>query len=142
MEAVKTNFVLVTSEPDLMKIRQFLGDDANGAQVIFVGTVRHQTNGKNVEALDFEAYEPMAISELNKIAREIDEKWPVTHVALHHAIGKKAVGEIAVIAGIGSPHRKEGFEACAYLMDRLKLSVPIWKKEIFEDGEEWVTPTP
>lgn len=113
-----------------------------GAHVQFIGTVRNFSKEKKVIALEFEAYETMVISELNRIAKEIIEKWPVQHISLHQRLGKVEVGEVPVIATIAAKHRKEAFEACAYLMDRLKQSVPIWKKEIFEDGSEWVTPNP
>lgn len=117
-------------------------DEGLGAHVHFIGTVRNVSKEKNVIALEFEAYDAMVYSELEKIAKEILQEWSVEKIALHHRLGRVAVGEIPVIACIASKHRKQAFEACAYLMDRLKETVPIWKKEIFEDGSEWVTPTP
>jgi len=138
----KLSFQLMYDPLSIVSVQDFLGDNALGAQVIFVGTVRNQSKEKNVLALEFEAYETMVIKELDNIAFEIDERWRVDKIALHHALGRKAVSEPAVIAGIGAKHRKEAFEACEYLMNRLKQSVPIWKKEIFEDGAEWVSQTP
>ncbi|MFN0032407.1 MAG: molybdenum cofactor biosynthesis protein MoaE [Flavobacteriales bacterium] len=117
-------------------------DDACGALVIFVGHVRDTAHGQRVSALEFEAYEPMVISELEKIADEIIEQWPVKHVLLHHRTGRCNVGEAAVVAAVSSPHRAEAFEACAFLMNRLKATVPIWKREITEAGEVWVSATP
>ncbi len=138
----KTSFVLMHEPLSIQNVQDFIAQDNAGAQVIFVGTVRDQSLGKTVTALEFEAYEPMALKELEKIADEIEEKWPVEKIALHHSLGRILTGQPAVIAAISSKHRKEAFEACEYLMNRLKQSVPIWKKEIFDDGEEWVSNTP
>ncbi len=116
---------------------------ADGAQVIFQGVVRPFSKGKEVLRLEFDAYEPMAISELEKIAEEIKAKWPeVNQVLLHHRLGIVNAGEMAVIAKISSPHRADAFEACAHLMNRLKETVPIWKKECYNDGHYWVSSTP
>jgi len=135
--------ILLTYDPlDIKVIESLLQDDSCGGQVIFVGTVRDFSKGKRVTALDFEAYEPMALLELEKISADIKAKWPVVKIVLHHRLGKLLIGEVPVIAGVSSAHRAEAFEACAYLMDALKRTVPIWKKEIFENGEEWVSPTP
>ena len=92
--------------------------------------------------LEFEAYEPMAISEMRKIAEQILEKWPAKKVSFHHRIGNLEIGEVAVIIAVSCPHRRESFAACQYAIDTLKQTVPIWKKEIFEDGEVWVAAHP
>lgn len=139
---MKTHFFLTEEHLQTSIVQQQLEDSGSGAQVLFVGTVRNQSKGKQVVALDFEAYQPMALKELDRIASEISTRWNVNAIVLHHALGKRLVGEVPVIAAISAAHRKEAFEACEYLMNRLKESVPIWKKEIFEDGEEWVSPTP
>lgn len=122
--------------------RSFLADDSVGGEVLFIGKVRNHTQGKTVLRLDFEAYEPMAISEMQKIAEQAMQQWPLTKVAIHHRVGQLEVGEIAVIIGVAASHRKEAFAACAYAIDTLKETVPIWKKEIFEDGEVWVAAHP
>ncbi len=109
---------------------------------IFIGTVRNHTKGRAVVRLEFEAYDRMAISEMNKIAAEIMVRWPLHKVLIHHRTGILQVGEIPVIIAISAPHRDAAFTACRYAIDTLKQTVPIWKKEIFEDGEQWVTPTP
>lgn len=109
---------------------------------IFVGTVRDQTKGKKVVRLEFESYEPMAISEMKKIAERAAEKWPIQNIAIHHRVGTLEIGEIAVIIAVSTPHRKASFEACQFAIDTLKETVPIWKKEIFEDGEVWVAAHP
>lgn len=121
---------------------QSVKDSSAGGNTLFVGTVRDQTKGKRVLRLDFEAYEPMAIKEMTKIAQFIESKWQALHVAIHHRVGSLAIGEIAVIIAIATPHRKAAFEACEYAIDTLKETVPIWKKEIFEDGEVWVAAHP
>lgn len=121
---------------------EFVADDGAGGTVVFVGTVRNQTQGKRVEQLEFEAYEPMAEKEMMKIARKVEEKWQALHVAIHHRVGVLAVGEIPVIIAVSTPHRKAAFEACQYAIDTLKETVPIWKKEFFEDGEVWVAAHP
>lgn len=109
---------------------------------IFVGTVRNNTGGKKVISLDFEAYEPMAISEMRKIAEEILEKYKAYKVSIHHRVGLLDIGEVAVIIAVSAPHREAAFEACRFAIDTLKETVPIWKKEIYEDGEVWVAAHP
>ena len=116
--------------------------DAAGGVSLFIGTVRNQTKGKNVVRLDFEAYAPMAISEMRKIAEQAQSKWQVEKMCIHHRTGTLQIGEIAVIIAVATPHRKAAFEACQYAIDTLKETVPIWKKEIFEDGEVWVAAHP
>lgn len=120
----------------------FVQDPACGGTALFVGTVRNETKGKSVQALDFEAYVPMAISEMEKIAESMYEKWSTHKVSMHHRVGKLDIGEIAVIIAVSAPHRAAAFAACQYGIDTLKETVPIWKKEIFEDGEVWVAAHP
>jgi molybdopterin synthase catalytic subunit len=113
-----------------------------GGSTVFIGTVRNETKGKRVLRLDFEAYAPMAISEMRKIAEQACERWPVKKMAIHHRVGSLDIGEIAVIIAVSAAHRKATFEACEYAIDTLKETVPIWKKEVFEDGEVWVAAHP
>ncbi len=120
----------------------FIADDAAGGHVIFIGTVRNNTSKKTVLYLDFEAYGSMAEKEMKKIAEQAASKFNVFHIVIHHRIGKLKIGEIPVIIGVSSAHRKAAFEACEYCIDTLKESVPIWKKEFFEDGEVWVAAHP
>lgn len=119
-----------------------VADDAAGGLVSFVGTVRNQTKGKSVLRLEFEAYAPMAKAEMRKIAERIAERWPVLHVAIHHRVGSLAIGETAVLIAVSAAHRGAAFEACQFAIDTLKETVPIWKKEVFEDGETWVAAHP
>src|ERR1700761_6414349 len=105
---------------------------------VFVGTVRNATKGKPVVRLEFEAYDKMAINEMEKIARQAFDKWPVQKILIHHRTGVLQIGEIPVIIAVSAAHRDAAFNACRYIIDTLKQTVPIWKKEIFEDGEVWV----
>lgn len=127
---------------EVNKALTFVSDDAVGGIDIFVGTVRATTNQRNVVALEFEAYEKMAISELEKIIETARKKWPLHKIAVLHALGRKEIGDKAVVIAVSSAHRNEAFAACRYIIDTLKQTVPIWKKEIFEDGEVWVAAHP
>ena len=120
----------------------FVTNELCGGIVTFTGTARKFTKGKKVLRLEFEAYEPMAIKEMTKIAKQILEDFPAEKVAIHHRIGVVGLKEIAVVIAVACPHRKAAFAACQYAIDTLKETVPIWKKEIFEDGEIWVAAHP
>jgi len=109
---------------------------------VFVGTVRNVTKQKKVIRLEFEAYESMAISEMNKIAADVFTKWPVQKILIHHRTGVLQVGEVPVVIAVAAGHRDTAFTACRYIIDTLKQTVPIWKKEVFEDGEVWVAAHP
>lgn len=109
---------------------------------IFIGTVRDATKGKKVIRLEFEAYKNMAKKEMEKIAEQAFSKWPVQKILIHHRTGVLQVGEIPVIIAVAAAHRDAAFDACRYIIDTLKQTVPIWKKEIFEDGEVWVAAHP
>jgi molybdopterin synthase catalytic subunit len=116
------------------------GPDA-GAVVVFLGTVRNNTDGRAVKCLEYEAYPPMAEKKMAEIAQEVSEKWGLDRVAMIHRVGKLEIGEVSVAVAVASPHRKAAFEAGQYAMDRLKQIVPIWKREVWADGEaEWVKP--
>ncbi|MGI8826139.1 MAG: molybdenum cofactor biosynthesis protein MoaE [Chloroflexota bacterium] len=110
----------------------------SGGIVTFVGSVRNESQGKSVERLEYEAYEPMAIESLQRIVDEAMSTWPVNSVAIQHRLGVLEVGEDAVAIAVSCPHRAEAFAACQFLIDRLKEVVPIWKKEHGEDGQVWV----
>lgn len=114
----------------------------SGGIDVFIGTVRDTTKGKTVLRLEFEAYEPMAIKEMHKIAGQAFNKWAVQKLLIHHRTGVLNVGEAPVIIAVSCAHRDAAFEACRYVIDTLKQTVPIWKKEIFEDGETWVAAHP
>ncbi|MCD9022799.1 molybdenum cofactor biosynthesis protein MoaE [Cohnella silvisoli] len=109
----------------------------HGAAIAFVGTTREWTAGKRTVTLEYEAYVPMAESALAQIGEEISARWPGTLCAITHRIGTVGIGEISVVIAISSSHRSEAYEASRYAIERLKQTVPIWKKEIYEDGTEW-----
>jgi molybdopterin synthase catalytic subunit len=95
-----------------------------------------------VIALEFESYEKMAISEFEKIVKQAHQQWPIHKTSVLHAIGKKKIGDLAVVIAVSAAHRDAAFQACRYIIDTLKQTVPIWKKEIFEGGEVWVAAHP
>lgn len=135
--------ILLTEHPlSVEACNAFVGTPDAGGIVIFVGTVRNQTKGKAVVRLEFEAYAPMAVSEMRKIAQRALSEFPVQRVAIHHRTGVLDIGAIPVIIAVGAAHRGAAFDACEYCIDALKQTVPIWKKEIFEDGEVWVAAHP
>ena len=121
---------------------EFVRDDSCGGICVFIGTVRNSTSGKQVTRLDFSAYRPMALKEMKKIAEECLREFGVLRIAIHHAVGELAVGDIPVVIAVSSPHRAAAFSACQHAIDRLKETVPIWKKEYFQDGEVWVNAHP
>lgn len=114
---------------------------ANGAVVLMSGMVRNNTEGRTVVALEYQAYEPMAIEVFKQIAIQIRQTWSdVTRVVIHHRTGKLTVGEISVLVAVGCPHRTEAFAACKFAIDTLKHNAPIWKKEHWADGStSWVS---
>ncbi len=118
-----------------------ISPDCGGVD-IFVGTVREQTQGRKVLRLEFESYESMAVKEMQKIAEYIKEKYSARKVLIHHRTGVLQVNDIAVLIAVSTAHRDAAFLACRYAIDTLKETVPIWKKEIFEDGEVWVSAHP
>ena len=109
---------------------------------VFIGTVRNLTKGKNVIRLEFETYESMALSEMHKIANDVFRKWPLQKVLIHHRTGVLQTGEVPVVIAVAAAHRDAAFTACRYIIDTLKQTVPIWKKEVFDDGEIWVAAHP
>lgn len=109
-----------------------------GAISVFIGTVREMTGEKQTKFLHYEAYVPMAEKQLEKIGIEIQEKWPNAITAITHRIGTLQISDIAVTIAVSTPHRQDAFEASRYAIERIKEIVPIWKKEHYADGEEWV----
>jgi molybdopterin synthase catalytic subunit len=109
---------------------------------VFIGTVRNSTKGREVLRLEFEAYESMALAEMQKIADAAMAKWPLHKLLIHHRTGMLNIGEIPVVIAVSAAHRDAAFDACRYAIDTLKQTVPIWKKEVFADGETWVAAHP
>ena len=112
--------------------------DTNGAVVTFLGTTRNNFQGKPVLTLEYEAFDEMALNKMEEIRAELQAQFSVEDIAISHRVGKVPIGEISLVIAIASPHRKEAFQACQQAVDRVKEIVPIWKKEVFEDGARWV----
>lgn len=134
------DWIEVTTEPLSERVvAQAVEHAGAGALALFSGVVRNQTGGRRVKFLEYEAHGPMAVAKMREIGRAIRARWPiVSRVALVHRIGRLEIGESSVMIAVSSPHRGEAFEACRFAIDTLKETVPIWKKEHFEDGEVWV----
>ena len=131
--------ILITREPlDPEAITATVRRDTDGGVVTFLGTTRNETEGRRVLYLEYEAYEEMAEKMLSRIVQEIAERWGITDVSIAHRFGRLEIGEVSLVVAVASPHRAEAFQACQYVVDRIKQNVPIWKKEVFADGEVWV----
>ncbi|MBA4537427.1 molybdenum cofactor biosynthesis protein MoaE [Bacillus aquiflavi] len=109
-----------------------------GAITTFIGTVREFTNGKKTLYLIYDAYESMAVKKLEQIGTEIETRWKGAKVAITHRVGKLDITDVAVVIALSTPHRADAYEANRYAIERIKQIVPIWKKEHWEDGEEWI----
>lgn len=129
----------ITPEPlDVAALVAGVGDPGAGAVSTFVGTTRNSFQGKEVRYLEYEAYAPMAERVMGEIGTEVAERWPtVTGIAIAHRVGRVDIGEASVAIAVSAPHRKAALEACAWGIDRLKALLPVWKKEVFTDGEVW-----
>jgi molybdopterin synthase catalytic subunit len=129
----------VTDEKlELDEVVRAVGGESQGGLVTFTGVVRRHSRGKTIVRLEYEAYRPMAERKLAEIGEGIAREIAGGRVAIVHRLGKLTVGEAAVVIAASAPHRAQAFDACRAAIDRLKESVPIWKKEIADDGEEWV----
>ncbi len=142
MKGVNIDILLSDQPLEVNAALEAVQDGSAGAVDIFIGTVRNKTQERAVTRLEYEAYDSMAVKEMEKLAQETAEKWPVAGIAIHHRKGTLYIGDIAVIIAVSTAHRQEAFEACKYTIDTLKQRVPIWKKEIFEDGVSWVSAHP
>jgi molybdopterin synthase catalytic subunit len=118
-----------------------VGQNTSGAVASFLGIVREFARGRRVEYLEYDAYPEMATASMRQIGDEIRKRWPVDRIAIVHRIGRLTIGEASVAIAVSSPHRREALEACAYAIERLKEIVPIWKKEVWTDGAEWIGST-
>jgi molybdopterin synthase catalytic subunit len=110
----------------------------DGALGLFVGVVRNENAGRPVLRLDYEAYDEMALPLMEEIAAEAKRRWPITDVRVVHRLGPMEIGEASVAVAVASPHRAEALEACRYVIDTLKATVPIWKKEFYAEGASWL----
>lgn len=130
----------ITTEPiDVDALYRAVLNDRDGAVVTFHGVVReYSDSGRAVRYLEYEAYPEMAEAQMRAIGAEIKRRWDIDDVAMVHRIGRLEIGEASVVIAVAAPHRGEAFDACEYAIDTLKATVPIWKKEVFADGEVWV----
>jgi molybdopterin converting factor subunit 1 len=138
--APERDMIQVTNEPlSEHAVLDAVGDAGAGGIVLFSGVVRDQTEGRRVKFLEYEAHAAMAEAKMRDIATAVRGRWPdVTRIAMVHRIGRLEIGESSVLIAVSSPHRRQAFEACHFAIDTLKETVPVWKKEYFEDGEVWV----
>jgi molybdopterin synthase catalytic subunit len=109
-----------------------------GAIDVFIGTTRNHSDGREVLSLEYEAYEPMAVRLMEAVGAEARRRWAIDRFAIVHRVGGVEVGDASVVIAVSAVHRREAFEACRYVIDALKRDIPIWKKEVFSDGEVWV----
>lgn len=129
----------IVSEPiDVAAVIAEVADRATGATVTFIGTTREENEGRRVIRLEYEAYPDMALAEMRKIADAANRRWNLGRIAMVHRIGVVPLGEASVVIAVSAAHRRAAFEACHFAIDRLKETVPIWKKEHFEGGEIWI----
>jgi molybdopterin converting factor subunit 1 len=129
---------IVRSPIDIAALQAAVADPGAGAVATFVGTTRNENSGRRVLRLEYEAYESMALSEMRKLAEEAGRRFGIIRAAITHRIGVVEIGEASVAIAVAAAHRAEAFDACRFLIDRIKEIVPIWKKEHFEGGEIWV----
>ena len=132
------NHEIVEGRIDESELVEKVASPRAGAIVTFHGVVRDNSLGRKVLYLLYEAYPPMAIKEMEKIEAEVRQRWEVEKFAITHRIGRLEIGEASVIIAVSSPHRKEALDACHFAIDRLKQTVPVWKKEYWEGGEVWI----
>jgi len=134
--------IQLTHEPiNYTLLTESVRSRAAGAVVLFLGTVREMTNGRQTTALDYEAFPEMAAAKFEELIGEARHKWPVVNAAIVHRLGRLELGDVSVAVAVSTPHRQQAFEAGRFLIDRLKEVVPIWKKENWADGTtEWVHP--
>ena len=139
---MNTQIELHTEPLNIQSCIEWVVSPQSGGTDVFIGIVRDSTKGKTVVRLEFEAYNIMAINEMKKIAKQAFEQWPIQKLLIHHRTGTLTIGEVPVIIAVAAAHRAAAFEACRYVIDTLKETVPIWKKEVFEDGDVWVAAHP
>ena len=133
-----SDLILLVREPiDTPALLRHVRTADDGAVATFDGCVRNQSHGRATLYLDYEAYESMAVAKIREIAAEIHAKFSIDRVAIAHRLGRLEIGETSVFIAVSAPHRAAAFDACRFAIDTLKRTVPIWKKEYFEDGAVW-----
>ena len=133
------DFAQITTDPiDITTVARRMVPPECGATVTLDGYVRQFTKGRETLYLEYEAYEPMAIKEMEKLVKAAHDQFEIANVGIVHRLGKLEIGETSVVISVAAPHRKSAFAACEWLIRELKRTVPIWKKEVYSDGEEWI----
>lgn len=112
--------------------------DESGAIALFYGVVRNENLGRAVQYLEYDAYPEMAIKKMREVADEVRAKYPITGIGILHRTGRLEIGETSLLVAVSSGHRAEAFDACHFAVDRIKQVVPVWKKEVWSDGSEWI----
>ncbi|HEY8679085.1 MAG TPA: molybdenum cofactor biosynthesis protein MoaE [Candidatus Dormibacteraeota bacterium] len=139
----RRGLIALLEEPlDAAAIGNQIRTDGDGALVVFEGVVREGSRGKTVRALVYEAYGAMALRQMEQLGEAARGRWPITDLAIVHRLGHLAVGEVSVVIAVSAPHRGDAFDACRWVIDELKRTVPIWKKEIYTEGEAWIDDRP
>lgn len=136
---------MITLTPDPIEVASalsYLQSSQAGAIDLFLGVVRDNTQNRPVDRLEYEAYDRMALSEMQKIVNAAYQRWPLLGCVVIHRTGTLLIGDMAVLIGVATAHRADAFDACRYIIDTIKQTVPIWKKEVFTDGEVWVNAHP
>lgn len=136
-------YIKLTEEQlHLAKAENWLRSKTEGAAVFFEGNIRNSAGIREVLYIDFEAYNEMALKELQRIAESVATKFNLAKIYIEHRLGRVVPAESAVIIGVSAPHRENAFKACEELMHQLKSTVPIWKKEVYSDGHVWISAHP
>jgi molybdopterin synthase catalytic subunit len=138
LKIVSVTIALTDEKIDLTAALALAQSERAGAVDVFIGTVRNHADGKRVLRLEYEAYDQMALKKMNQIAEQARQQWPIEALVMVHRKGPLDIGDVAVVVAVATAHRAAAFEACRWLIDTLKQHVPIWKKEIYEDGSVWV----
>jgi MoaE-MoaD fusion protein len=129
----------ITEEPlSLEAVVAEVADERAGGIATFSGTVRRQSRGREVSHLEYEAYAEMAEEVMTKLAADLESRYDLCAVAIHHRVGRVEIGEASVVIAVSAPHRQDALAACKDAIDTLKETVPLWKKEVYEGGEEWI----
>jgi len=131
-------FVITEQPLDPAELVEAVRQDESGAVALFYGVVRNENMGRAVQHLEYDAYPEMALKKMREVADEVRARFPVTGVGVMHRTGRVEIGETSLLVAVSSAHRAASFEACHYAVDRIKQIVPVWKKEVWEDGEEWI----
>ncbi|MCY3595103.1 MAG: molybdenum cofactor biosynthesis protein MoaE [Bacteroidetes bacterium] len=136
-KGLRKRWVQLSREPiDIAEAYQFLQTPAAGGLALFIGTTRQWTAGRETLSLTYEGYEPMALKEMHRLLDTAVNRWPIHRACLLHRLGKVPLAEVSVLVGVATSHRPEAFKACRYLIDQLKVQVPIWKQEHLADGQK------